>query len=221
MDMFEPVTLSQCGGDLCVLRGLGETAAAYSPMGGGRFFKAEEPVNRLALIDAGAGAFELVYASGETFRQTSALRLAAPVAIWAATLLALFAGLAATLVWAAARPFGVFAGQNRWRVWVWPSISTLSLGVGMSAFVLLAMGDGLASFSGPSLGGRVVQLGTLAFGPIALAGLWAAVRARDVRLFACIQAGLTSALLALCWSWMAIYGWAGLTPWSYTPGVFG
>ncbi|MEQ8432994.1 MAG: serine hydrolase domain-containing protein [Oceanicaulis sp.] len=221
MDLFEPVTLSECGGALCVARGLGEAPVRYSPMGGGRFFRIDEPVRRLALIAANEGAFELVYEGGETFRQTTALRLAAPVGLWAATLLALFAGLVTALVWSCARPFGVFAGENRWRVWVWPSLSALTLGVGMLAFVLLAMGDVLASFAGPSPGGRVIQLGTAAFGPLALFGLWAAVRARDVRLFARIQAGTTSALLALCWGWMALYGWAGLTPWSYTPGVIG
>lgn len=221
IDLFEPVTLSQCADALCVARGLSVEAQRYTPTGGGRFHKGDEPFKRLALIAADGGGYELVYDDGETFRQTSALRMAAPVALWIATLIALLAGLVTLLVWAAARPFGVFAGSNRWRVWLLPSVSTLSLGAGMGAFLALSMGDVLANFAGPSLGGRLIQLGTFAFGPLALAGLIMTVRARDVRLFARIQAGLTSALLALAWGWMYAYGWAGLTPWSYTPGVAG
>ncbi|MGJ3230672.1 MAG: serine hydrolase domain-containing protein [Oceanicaulis sp.] len=221
MDVFEPVSVSQCGAELCVARGLGVDAERYTPLGAGRFFKTDEPFKRLALIQVAGDRYELVYEDGESFRQTTALRLGAPVALWIATLIALFAGLVTVLVWAAARPFGVFAGGHRWRVWLWPSLSAVALGLGMGALMLLSMGDVLANFSGPSLGGRVLQLGTLAFGPLALIGLWAAVRAREVRLFARAQAAVTSALLALCWVWMAIYGWAGLTPWSYTPGVVG
>ncbi|XBQ17428.1 MAG: serine hydrolase domain-containing protein [Oceanicaulis sp.] len=220
IDLFEPISVTACGAELCVARGLGSEPLRYTPMGGGRFYKTDEPFKRLALIEGPRG-WELVYGGGETFSQTSALRLGAPVALWIATLVALIAGLITLLVWAAARPFGVFAGQNRWRVWTWPSLAALSFGLGMGALMMLSMGDVLANFAGPSLGGRVLQLGTLAFGPIALVGVWAAVRAQDVRLFARAQAGLTSALLVLAWGWMFTYGWAGLTPWSYTPGVMG
>lgn len=220
IDLFEPVTVSQCGDHLCVARGLDEDAERYAPMGGGHFFHVEAPHRRLALLPAGEH-FELVYADGETFKQTSRSRLAGPVALWIATLIAVAAGLTTFLVWAAARPFGVFAGGHRWRVWLWPSLSLVSLGFGLGALMLLSVGDVLANFAGPSLGGRVLQLGTLAFGPLALIGVWASFRAREVRPLARVQAGLTSVLLLLAWVWMFAYGWAGLTPWSYTPRVFG
>lgn len=220
IDLFDPLRLSDCGDALCLSRGLGDDAVRYRPMGEGRFFREDEPQSRLALIAGGPGV-TLVYENGEAFERTSDLRLGAPVALWIATLTALIAGLATLLVWAAARPFGVFAGSNRWRVWLLPSLSALSLALGMGALMALSMGDVLANFAGPSLGGRLIQLGTFAFGPLALAGLIVVVRAKDVRLFARLQAGLTSALLAFAWGWMYVYGWAGLTPWSYTPTLLG
>jgi len=221
IDLFEPVTVSECEEAVCIARGLGAAAERYEPMGEGLHFNAGAAHERIALIETGPGRFELSYGDGETFVPTSALRLTAPVALWVMTLLALAAALITLLVWSAARPFGVFAGQNRWRVWLWPSLSALLLGVGLGTFVSLSSGDVLANFAGPSLGGRLIQLGTFAFGPLALAGVWFAFRAQAVRLFARIQAGATSALLALTWVWMAVYGWAGLTPWSYAPGTFG
>jgi CubicO group peptidase (beta-lactamase class C family) len=221
IDLFEPVRVSACDDALCVARGLGAAPDAYTPMGGGLFFKADAPHERLALISGPGGLFEISLDDGETFRKSGALRLYAPVALWIATLIAVAAALITLLVWSAARPFGVFKDQNRWRVWLWPSLSIASLVLGLGAFMALSAGDVLANFAGPSPGGRLIQLGTLAFGPLAAVGLWTAFRAQAVRLFARLQAGATSALLALCWLWMAAYGWAGLTPWSYAPNVFG
>ncbi|MFN3834425.1 MAG: serine hydrolase domain-containing protein [Glycocaulis sp.] len=220
-DLMQAERVWQCGNELCVATGFGGEPRRYTSMGDGRYFIADQPHRRLFLIPDDAGGHELVYSDGESWKRSSWLRMGGPVAMWIATALAIVAGLVTLLVWAAGRQFGQFKNSHRWRVWLWPSLSTAALAVGAGAFFALSSGDVLANLAGPSPLGRTFQLATFVFGPLALIGIWASFRASDVRLFARLQAGLTSALLALCWSWMAVYGWAGLTPWSYTPVVSG
>lgn len=220
MDLFEPVRVTDCGDALCLARGPGAGPVRYRPMGGGRYFREDAPQTRLALID-GPHGLTLVYEDGEAFARTSGWRMTGPLVLWIAVLAALLAAIVSLLVWCAARPFGGFEGSHRWRVWLWPSLSVLALGTGLGALMAGVSGDVLANFAGPSLTGRLIQLGTLIFGPLAAAGVWAALRAPGVSRFARIQAGSTSALLLAAWAWMALYGWAGLTPWRYAPNVFG
>ncbi|MCW5724303.1 MAG: beta-lactamase family protein [Maricaulaceae bacterium] len=221
LDLLQPRRVWQCGGEMCVATGFGGEPRRYTPMGGGHFFMTEEPFRRMSVIAADEGRFELVYDDGESWARSSRVRLLAPPALLVATLLAFAVGVLTLLIWAAARPFGVFRGSNRWRVWIWPSLSVALLGLGAGAFMTLSSGDVLANLAGPSLPGRVFQFATFGFGLLALTGVLAALSARDVRLFARIQAGATSALLALAWGWVAAYGWVGLTLWSYTPRIYG
>lgn len=220
MDLFEPVRISDCGDALCLARGPGAEPVRYLPMGGDRYFSEDAPETRLALIEGPHGA-SLVYEDGEAFARTSAWRMAAPLMLWIGVLVFVTAGLVSLLVWAVARPFGKFSNTHRWRVWLWPSLSVVALATGLGALMAGVSGDVLANFAGPSLIGRLIQLGTLTFGPLAAVGIWAAFRAPQVSRFARFQAGTTSTLLVLAWAWMALYGWAGLTPWSYAPRVFG
>lgn len=220
-DLVSFVRVWQCERELCVKPGLFEQTRRYTPYGEGRFYKTEEPHKRIFLVPAGADQYEIVYLDGESWGRSSTLRLLSPMVMWVGTLTLLVTSLASLLVWVIGRPFGAFKTANRWRVWVWPSLSILTLASGVVALGLLTTGDAMANLSGPTLMGRVLQLGTLGFGPIALAGLWAAFKASGVGFFTRLHAGLTSAFLTLTWAWMALYGWAGLTPWSYSPTLMG
>lgn len=221
LDLLQQRRVWQCDGEMCIRTGFGGEPRRYTSMGGGHFFMTEEPFRRMSVIATDGGGFELVYDDGESWARSSWARLLAPPALLIATLLAVAAGVLTLLIWVAGRLLGGFGGSKRWRVWLWPSLSVAALAVGTGAFFALSSGDVLANLAGPSPLGRTFQLGTLVFGPLALIGIWASVRAANVRLFARLQAGLTSALLTLCWGWMAAYGWAGLTLWSYTPAVTG
>lgn len=220
-DLVQFVRIWQCDLELCVKPGMFEQTRRYTSYGEGRFYKTEEPHKRIFLIAVADGQYEIAYLDGESWARSSALRLLSPSVMWVATLTVVLTSIVSVLIWGVARPFGVFKHANRWRVWVWPSLSLLTFATGVTAFSILLSGDPMANLAGPSVGGRLLQLGTLAFGPIALVGVWAAFRAKQAQLFTRLHAGLSSALFTLCWAWMALYGWAGLTPWSYVPKVIG
>lgn len=222
LDMFGVIRVRGEAGRLHIAYGLeGEERVEYLALEPGLYAEAGMSAPNIAAYTGPTGRPEISTGFNTTYRQVPVWQIAAPMVIWALAGVLLILAVLNLVIWCALRPFGLFAGSHRWRVWVWPSLCAIAMTIGLGAIFGGLSTDVLANFSGPTLVGRTGQLGTLLFGPLAFAGLWFAARARSVSLLARLQAGLTSASFAALWLMLAHYGWTGLTLWAYTPRIYG
>lgn len=194
------------------------------PLGGG-LFTAEggTQADRIFTLSP-EGDMEMI-----RFLQSAYVRVGLVDAWWRAAMIALFLGgavLAALMLvlWCLLRPFGVFRGSGRWRVWAAPTLAYLSLGIMTGAFMLGSAGNSAsftANLGAPSVYSLTVTAASIAFAALSILSFIGVFAAPGARPAARIMAGFCATTLMAMAAYLFAYGWIGITIWSYAPKVAG
>lgn len=194
------------------------------PLGDGLFTAEGRSVADRVFLTTPEGEIELHRLFQAAYRKLPLWQAYGPLAFLGLTALALSLSVLFALIWIVARPFGAFRDSNRWRVWAWPLLGVLSIGIVLGAFMIGSSGSGsqfLARLGAPSPWSWAIAIGTWGVPVFGAIGLLAALRAPDVSGFARVHAGVTSAILVALAIFLWSYGWLGMTVWSYAPAIVG
>ncbi|MEO0424659.1 MAG: serine hydrolase domain-containing protein [Pseudomonadota bacterium] len=220
-DIAGVVRIRAQGESLTMTPLLGGETERFVPTGEHSFAGEGRAAPELLFYEGPSGSLEAFAGFNNTLRPISALAAYAPVALLAAVVLASLAALLFAAIWALGYPFGAFRESNRWRVWLWPFLSVLTLGAAVAGLIVGASGDPIAALGEPSIYSLALQYGGWATMVCAVLGMVAAMTNRNSSDWARLHAGFTSTLLVVFTGYLWTYSWIGITVWAYSPNVVG
>lgn len=187
----------------------------YLPTGKHSFRRADREAASLAFIADDGLTYLLSGGQGDRKREAT-WRIAGYATVAALALLGGLFGLLALPVWGLAAYRGTLQARGGWKVRLMPLLAFGSL---CATFILPLIGIGggigaLAMLAAPSVLSLPILLCSVAFPPLAAAGLWHALMSRHASPLVRWHAALTSAGILAVAGYALSIGWIGLRTWT-------